>query len=312
MMMNGRLRKVKSSAELAFLRAVRLYTFNTPIPKGKYRAFMVAMRLCHDVPDGLTVNTRDGRLLSVDLSTGMQSSVFFLGEYEKAITRILETIIRRNGFERFVDAGANFGWYTSLFHKYAKSVGEVHSFEPVPPIFENLERNYELMCRPSNVHINRNALGDETKTITVNLFEGLSTGHASISDQGRGDAIGFDCQMITMDDYLTEKNVKEIDLVKVDIEGAELLFLKGAQSLFRQKTPPVFLMEMALNQTKNFGYIPNDLIDFIRERGEYRFYKIDERRTKLAEIDGFPSDDIGANVICIPESIREDSIRGLT
>jgi len=310
-MLNGRFPKVKSFAELAFLRAVRFYTFNTPIAKGKYRAFMVAMRLCQHVPDGVTVNTRDGRLLSVDLSTGMQSSVFFLGEYERAITRVLELIIERNGFQRFVDAGANFGWYTSLFYKYAAEFGEVHAFEPVPPIFENLERNYRLMGSPSNVRINRIALGDEKKRITVNLFEGLSTGHASISDQGRDDAIGFECPLVTLDDYLAENSVSDIDLVKVDIEGAELSFLKGAESLFRQQKPPVILMEMALNQTKNFGYLPNDLIDFIRERGAYHFYKIDEIRTRLVKIDGIAADDIGANVICIPESIREYSIRGL-
>jgi FkbM family methyltransferase len=272
---------------------------------------MVAMRLCQHVPDGVTVNTRDGRLLSVDLSTGMQSSVFFLGEYERAITRVLELIIERNGFQRFVDAGANFGWYTSLFYKYAAEFGEVHAFEPVPPIFENLERNYRLMGSPSNVRINRIALGDEKKRITVNLFEGLSTGHASISDQGRDDAIGFECPLVTLDDYLAENRVSDIDLVKVDIEGAELSFLKGAESLFRQRTLPVILMEMALNQTKNFGYLPNDLIDFIRERGAYHFYKIDEIRTRLVKIDGIAADDIGANVICIPESIREYSIRGL-
>jgi FkbM family methyltransferase len=201
----------------------------------------------------------------------------------------------------FIDAGANFGWYTTLFAKYAGSEGEVHSFEPVPTTFANLERNFELMGSPENVQINNLALGDEEKELTINVFKGLPTGHASLSTQDRDDAIPFKCRMIRLDSYLEENNVNQVDFVKVDVEGAELGLLKGAERLFKQKRPPTILMEMALNQTKNFGYSPNDLIVFLRERGDYVFYKIDEIKAELIEIGGFAPDDIGANVICIPK-----------
>jgi hypothetical protein len=71
------------------------------------------------LPDGLEIETRDARKLSVDLSTGLQSTVFFMGEYESAVTQIAETIISRNQCKTFLDVGANFGWYTTLFYKYA-------------------------------------------------------------------------------------------------------------------------------------------------------------------------------------------------
>ncbi|MEP7214238.1 MAG: FkbM family methyltransferase [Acidobacteriota bacterium] len=200
----------------------------------------------------------------------------------------------------FIDVGANFGWYTSLFHKYAGASGEVHSFEPVPSIFENLQRNYDLMGSPQNVRLNNLALGEEEAELTINLFAGLSTGHASFSTHDRDDAIPFKCRVITLDSYLEANNVGEVDFVKVDIEGAELGFLKGAERLFKQEKPPIWLMEMALNQTRNFGYLPNDLIEFMAERAKYQFFKIDEINGKLIEITGFEPDDIGANVICIP------------
>lgn len=168
------------------------------------------------------------------------------------------------------------------------------------------------MGRPENVKINRVALGDEEDNLKINLFRGLSTGHASLSDHGRDDAVEFDCHMITLDAYLEQNSVSQIDFVKVDIEGAELMFLKGGTQLFRQETPPIILMEMALDQTKNFGYLPNDLIEFICRHGKYKFYKIDERWNKLIMIDSFDPDDIGANVICIPADICEASVAGLT
>jgi hypothetical protein len=71
-------------------------------------------------------------------------------------------------------------------------------------------------------------------------------------------------------------------------------------------------MEMALNQTKHFGYLPNDLIELICRYGDYEFYKIDELRNKLVMIDSFDPDDIGANVICIPTELAAKSVAGLT
>ena len=61
-------------------------------------------------------------------------------------------------------------------------------------------------------------------------------------------------------------------------------------------------MEMALNQTRNFGYTPDELITFIGSHGDYRFYRINESSRTLVQIDGFARDDIGANVLCMPET----------
>lgn len=227
----------------------------------------------------------------------MQTTVYFLGEYEKVLTEIVISILREG--DACLDIGANFGWYTTLFHKYCGG-GEIHAFEPVPLIFEELAENYRLMGSPKNVFINNLALGEKAEELTINLFEGLPSGHASISDHGRKDAISFKCKVVTLDTYLEEKKVPDVNFIKIDIEGAEMMFLKGAEKLFKQKVPPVLLMEMALEQTKNFGYQPNDLVDFIRERAAYDFYKVDEKNSKLVKIEGFEVDDIGANVFCLP------------
>jgi FkbM family methyltransferase len=301
---------LQRSFELLFLKAVRLYTFKTPIAKGKYRAFLLARRICRNVPDGLEARSKDGRRFSIDLSSNMQDTVFFLGEYEKVISKFVEEVIREHDCKVFVDAGANFGWYTTLFHKYAGENGEVHAFEPVPRTFDNLRRNFELMGSPSNVKINNAALGESEGDAMINIFPGESVGHASFSDHGRSEAISFDCKVIRLDDYLKSNNVNVVDFVKVDIEGAELSLLRGAETLFRQQTPPIFLMEMALNQTKCFDYLPDELIKFLHSHADYRFFKIDEINERLFEIDGFAPDDIGANVLCIPQKVPLGQLAG--
>lgn len=298
-----------SRIENILLKTVRFYTFNTPIPKGKHRAYLLALKFCKSLPDKMMAETKDGRKFSVHLKTGMQTTVYFLGEYEKALTEIVKAQLREG--DVCLDIGANFGWYSTLFHKYCGDTAEIHSFEPVPPTFAELAQNYELMGNPPNVFINNLALGEKPDELTINLFEGLSTGHASMSDQGRDDAISYKCKVVTLDSYLEEKNVGDVNFVKVDIEGAEMMFLKGAGKLFKQKIPPIWLMEMALQQTENFGYLPNDLINFMRERADYDFYKVDEINTKLIKIEGFEKDDIGANVICFPRGFYQDRFAAL-
>lgn len=302
---NSRSGGPRAAIDRAWLRLVRAYTFNTPISRGRHRAYLFAMRFSRHLPTGEVVSTHDGRKLYADLTTGMQTTVFFLGEYEKAITEIVVKLAQAGKCRSFLDVGANFGWYTTLFQRLTANLGEVHSFEPVPPIFANLKKNFELMGSPANVHINNLALGDERKEITINLFSGLSTGHASISNHGRDDAVPHVAQMNTLDNYLAENAVGEIDFVKVDIEGAEMSFLNGATTLFKQKVPPVFLMEMALNQTRDFGYEPNALIDRVNQNGDYKFFWIDEIAGKLVPFEHFPDGHIGANVICIPDRCRD-------
>jgi FkbM family methyltransferase len=273
---------------------------NTPIRRGKYRAFLAARSICKTFPGNLIGTARDGRQFSIDLSSGMQDTVYFLGEYEPAITALIEPIIAKNGCRTFVDAGANFGWYTTLFFKYAREAGSVHAFEPLPVTFACLERNHELMGSPQNVQINNLALGAEYAEMTINVFPGEPTGHASLSDHQRTDAEKFQCRVVTLDSYIEQNNIGAVDFVKVDVEGAEMSLLRGADRLFEQDVRPIWIIEMALNQTRNFGYTPNDLVEYFKQQGEYNFFKIDEAAMQLEEIMGFDEDDIGANVLCIP------------
>lgn len=299
----------RSRVEEMWLNFVRLYTFHTPIAKGRHRAYLFALKFCKTMPRNLNGVTKDGRKFDVDLTTGMHTTLFFLGEYEKALTDIVETILRKG--DVCLDVGANFGWYASLFFNKCGDAAQIHAFEPVPSTFKELTRNYQLLGSPPNVHLNNFALGERADVLTINLFEGLTTGHASLSNQGRKVKSSFNCQVKTLDSYLREKNITDVNFIKVDIEGSELMFLKGAERLFQQQIPPIWLMEMALQQTKNFGYVPNDLLEYLRSKADYDFFRVDEANIKVIKIDKFEEDDIGANVICFPKGFYQDRFDAL-
>lgn len=286
-----------------FVLALRRYTFHSPVRKGKLRLARFGMRFADDLPGEVLVPTTDGRRLHADLGTGMCDLIFFLGEYERAVTRAISAVVRPG--DVCLDVGANLGWYTTLLHELAGPTGEVHAFEPVPSIFGALERNVALLDHTANVHLRNVALGDAPGQAAIHLFAGLPNGHASMSDMDRDDYETVDVPVITVDSYLVEQQVGPVDVVKMDIEGAELLFLRGAGRLFDQDVPPIWMVEMALATTTGFGYLPDDLVQFLRTRAEHDFYAVDDRSGALHPIEGFAPGEIGANVLCVPAARRD-------
>lgn len=284
--------------EFGLLKLIRFYTFNSPVRRGKLRLSRLAMRLSKSASSDMIVSTVDGRRLYADLSTGMCESLFFQGEYERAVTRVIRAVVEKD--DVCMDIGANFGWYTTLLQKLSGSGGAVHAFEPVPDIFRTLKKNVDLVSDNSNIIINNVALGDKSGTIEMHLFAGLPNGHSSLSTMGRSDYTKVAGQIIMLDSYLSDHDIKQVDFMKVDVEGAELMLLNGAKKLFEQTIPPIWMIEMALGTTKGFGYLPNDLIEFLRRHADYDFFAVNEQRLTLTSIEGFPSDDIGANVLCLP------------
>lgn len=298
----------RSKLEHNLLRLVRFYTYNFFVDKGKYRLYAAAKKMCRELPRNETVGTRDGRRLAVDLSGGMGDAVFFFGKYEPFISSLAERLIKPG--DVCLDVGANFGWYATLFSRLVGDSGVVHAFEPLPFVFTQLERNVELN-RMKNVFLNNFGLSNEEKDVEIHLFADLPVGHASLAAKPAHDSRTLPIPVKPLNSYLSEKLIGQVDFVKVDTEGAELLFLKGATALFEQKKPPILLMEMALENSREFGYLPNDLIVFIREHGDYNFFAIDELADNISQIDGFKPEEIGANVLCIPKNADIEKIANL-
>jgi FkbM family methyltransferase len=263
----------------------RLYTYNFPIDKGKGRVFKLAKKLSGRRE--VIVPTRDGRWLQVALRDWGEDSIFFLGTYESYCTKVISRFVKPGSV--CLDVGANIGWYTTLF----QSLGaEVHSFEPAPNAYSRLKQNVKLNDNSESVHLNRFGLGSERSVSDLHLPVNEPEGHATLADIPSSTSIPIEIR--TLDSYLIEKNIGHVDVVKVDIEGGELSFLKGASRLFEQDVPPVMLIEMSPGVARRFGYTSKDLLDFLRPY--YRLHVIDEKARRLTPA----GNRVDANVLCRP------------
>lgn len=135
------------------------------------------------------------------------------------------------------DAGANVGLLTLLFSRFVRENGQVHAFEATASTFERLHTTCDA-ARCQNVTLNHVALADQSGTLALYVYD---TEHASwnslanrpLADYGIAvQPVGIESvTAITLDDYCTEHAITRVDLLKLDVEGAEYQVLRGAEKL---------------------------------------------------------------------------------
>lgn len=161
-----------------------------------------------------------------------------------------------------IDVGANFGVYSVLI---ASILGDsqVHSFEPVPQTAELLRLNAVRNQVDSRIVINNVAVGSESGSlpITTDRYAGNY-----LLTQNNYDGHRQEVPVIRLDDYVSEKGLQHIDFIKCDVEGAELLVMKGATKVLTVMRP-IIMLEIAEEWTVRFGYIARDLKNYMFSMG---------------------------------------------
>jgi FkbM family methyltransferase len=198
------------------------------------------------------------------------------------------------------DVGANTGKYCVLAKKHNPLVNVV-CFEPVKSTFAKLQSAVNGL---SQVTLVNSGLFDENKKLTINIYP--SHTHASVFDLKAipYESIGKEeIDLITGDDYIKNNNIESIDLLKLDVEGAELNAIKGFKNALSQKKVRIIQFE--------YGYInittKNLLIDYYEYLKQFG-YTVGKLYPKKVEFRGYNfkhEDFIGPNMIAILEDDNE-------
>ena len=168
-----------------------------------------------------------------------------------------------------LDIGANNGIVSLLLSCLVGRKGKVHAFEPIPATFALLEEYVSKYFVYNNYQLHNCAISDKEEKVNI-LIPGNDYGQASMKthesgswkDQSSIQVVEVDSKKI--DGF--EGRLGKVDFIKIDIEGAELLALKGAHQLILTYKPILYL-EVYQEWTKEFGYSPVDLYDYIRSLG---------------------------------------------
>lgn len=192
--------------------------------------------------------------------------IYYGGVHESAETAFLRSRVESTSI--CCDIGANVGYYSLLFASLARE-GTVHSFEPVPLNFYVLCTN-RLLNHFSNLIANPCAVGDANGT--VGFVVSRDSAFSSLVNTGiKPMAMEISVPITRLDAYCEANGVSRIDVLKVDVEGAEGRVLAGAARLFgdRSRHPRTVMLELYEPMLTHYG----SSIDQIRgqmERFGYR------------------------------------------
>src|SRR5690606_26233032 len=152
------------------------------------------------------------------------------GTYEPGQTRPAEELIRPGA--TVMDVGAHVGYYTLLFSRLAGPAGRVVAFEPNPRNLPVL-RWHVARNRCGNVRVEAAAAAERTGAARFERGGGSGTGR--LAESG-----AVEVRTIRLDDFMSAEGAGP-DVVKIDVEGAELDVLRGAADMLRDARPTVLL-----------------------------------------------------------------------
>ena len=225
-------------------------------------------------------------------------ALFITGNYEPNEFFVLDQMLRPGMI--FVDVGANMGLYTLFAARRVGEHGTVLAIEPSTRECGRLLKNVEINSL-SNVRLLQNAVSDSRSDADLLVAEDKWSGHNTLG------AFAYDTPLAAketvrterLDDIVLRAGLSRVDVVKLDVEGAEYLALKGAARIV-ERFRPLLLLELADRALCHQGCNSAQIWDFCRQIG-YQIFAFDQRTGLPVPAQQKPYYE-SENVFAVPES----------
>lgn len=196
---------------------------------GHYWKFFCALRVWVRYDGDLAIRVR--------LGDYVQQRIFFDDYYERPLVNWLKETLRPD--DVFWDVGGNVGAIALVAARHCR---QVVAFEPDPRSADALARNVEANGL-GNVIVQRAALGDSAGQGTLYRASRHNSGMTSLLP-GRTPAVdAIDIQVETADAFVARHEALAPTIVKLDVEGAEHLVVKGARNCLRRPSLRAIVFE---------------------------------------------------------------------
>ena len=170
--------------------------------------------------------TAGGFAFACDLGDEIAREACFTGQYEPLETAIVHAALRDGA--TFVDVGAHWGYFSLLAAHLVGGSGRVVALEPDPRLHDALAANVTRNNLPQVTAV-AVAASESAGTAVLQGFAPSATnrGVSSLMGSDGGEGPSYSVRTEAMDDLLDALQVGVVDLIKVDVEGAEALVLRG-------------------------------------------------------------------------------------
>jgi FkbM family methyltransferase len=248
---------------------------------------------------------RPGIWMELSPSLFIDRIILVQGEYDYDLHRVLDRLLALG--MTCLDVGANIGDVALYMARLTGAQGHVFAFEPVPHVHERIGK-----------HVARSGFLDRVTVLPIALSD--RNGHAlmafasqEVENQGMGSLVNcsndvvdshIEIETVTLDSFVRERRIESIELIKIDIQGAELMFLAGASETINSMRP-IVATEVSPDDLRNAGHSPIDVFAYFLER-DYRAFECKVGRPleiDLAQVDSRWS---SSNTLFVP---REQAAR---
>jgi FkbM family methyltransferase len=192
--------------------------------------------------------------------------------------QLFKKIIKPN--MTILDIGANKGYFSLLFAKLMNDTGRVVAIEPVNEncywINKSIKSN-KYKC----ISVEQVALSN--KEGKAEFFLGKKSGWGSLFYNSEGASLNkkpITIKTRKLDNILNEKGIDKTDIIKIDIEGAELLALKGAESILKNNKDIKLILNIDVREERE----RNQLFNLLDSLG-FKIYRIGKKLKKIDKID---------------------------
>jgi FkbM family methyltransferase len=179
-----------------------------------------------------------------------------------------------------IDAGANIGYFSLLFAAHVGEKGKVYTFEPQPVNCDVLRKSVQANGFETIITIVPKALSDRTGAVSLYVPE-PGDGGASIYQRKQTGPRSMTVETITLDEFFAAEGWPEVDIIKMDIEGAEKLALEGGRELIGRNPQLKMVMEFGPDVQAAAGVSPEELFDTLLGVGFTRFSIIESELKPL-------------------------------
>lgn len=159
-----------------------------------------------------------------------------------------------------IDVGANIGNYALFLSELVGSKGMVFAFEPAPDNLERLEKNARARA---NIKIVSAAVSDMEGKVSLYLSDDLNVDHCTYDSGDGRDKV--DVPAVTLDAYF--KPGREINFIKIDVQGYGWHVLKGAERIIEENTKLVIIIEFWPYGLRRAGTDPKVFLQLIESLG---------------------------------------------
>lgn len=183
---------------------------------------------------------RSGGRMVVDVRDYAHRNAFLFGVYEEEVSRLLHRVATPGW--TVLDVGANAGYFSLLAADVGGPGSQVVAFEPNPRMRELLQQS--LALNPAGqIELVPAACGDRSGSIALSVSpDPRNSGLSTVRDTFQ-QADQLTVPLLRLDDFCAERGIVP-DLVKVDVEGAEEMVLRGAEALLRESAPTYVICEV--------------------------------------------------------------------